>query len=116
MRALKSWRPRPATNFRGLGGQRCTIPATAFFEPNWESGQHLPWRFTRVDGTPFGLAGLWNTWVDKASGEVVESDAMPTINADAHPLMKRMHKPDPRLAPDRQHKRSVVPVGACRDT
>ena len=91
-------------------GQRCTIPATAFFEPSWESGQHLPWRFTRVDGTPFGLAGLWNIWVDKASGEVVESDAMLTINADAHPLMKRMHKPDPRLAPDRQHKRSVVPI------
>lgn len=91
-------------------GQRCIIPALAFFEPNWESGHHVPWRFTRSDATPWGLAGLWNTWVDKATGEVVESFTMLTLNADAHPLMKRMHKPDPKLGPGVQDKRSVVPI------
>lgn len=91
-------------------GQRCIIPAQAFFEPNWESGKHVPWCFKRSDGTPWGLAGLWNTWVDKATGEVIESYTMLTLNADAHPLMKRMHKPDPRLGPDQQDKRSVVPI------
>ena len=91
-------------------GQRCIIPAAAFFEPNWESGKHVPWCFKRADGAPWGLAGLWNTWVDKSTGEVVESYTMLTINADAHPLMKRMHKPDPRLGPDQQDKRSVVPI------
>jgi putative SOS response-associated peptidase YedK len=91
-------------------GQRCLIPAAAFFEPNWESGRHVPWRFARADGTPWGLAGLWNTWVDKATGEIVESYTMLTINADAHPLMRRMHKPDPRLPADAQDKRSVVPI------
>ena len=91
-------------------GQRCIIPALAFFEPNWESGKHVPWRFTRADGTPWGLAGLWNTWVDKATGEVVESYTLLTLNADAHPLMSRMHKPDPQRGPDRQDKRSVVPI------
>lgn len=91
-------------------GQRCVVPAEAFFEPNWESGRHVPWRFTRADGTPWGLAGLWNTWVDKATGEVVESYTLLTLNADAHPLMKRMHKPDPKLGPDQQDKRSVVPI------
>jgi hypothetical protein len=35
---------------------------------------------------------------------------MLTINADDHPLMRRMHKPDPRLPPDRQDKRSVVAI------
>jgi putative SOS response-associated peptidase YedK len=93
-------------------GQRCIIPAQAFFEPNWESGRHVPWCFTRRDGAPWGLAGLWNTWVDKATGEVVESYTMLTINADAHPLMRRMHKPDPKLGPDQQDKRSVVPIEA----
>ncbi|MDO9072233.1 MAG: SOS response-associated peptidase family protein [Rubrivivax sp.] len=91
-------------------GQRCIIPALAFFEPNWESGKHVPWRFARSDGTPWGLAGLWNTWVDKSTGEVVESYTMLTLNADTHPLMKRMHKPDPRLGPEQQDKRSVVPI------
>ena len=33
---------------------------------------------------------------------------MLTINADHHPLMRRMHKPDPQLPPDAQDKRSVI--------
>lgn len=91
-------------------GQRCIIPATTFDEPNWETGKNVWWRFARTDGRPWGLAGLWNTWVDKATGEVHESYTMLTINADAHPLMNRMHKPDPKLAADKQDKRSVIPI------
>jgi hypothetical protein len=33
---------------------------------------------------------------------------MLTMNADRHPLMRRMHKPDPAFGPDEQDKRSVV--------
>lgn len=91
-------------------GQRCIIPAMAFFEPNWQSGKHVPWCFRRADGTPWGLAGLWNTWTDKETGEVVESYTMLTLNADGHPLMSRMHRADPKRAPDQQDKRSVVPI------
>ena len=91
-------------------GKRCLIPAWSFDEPNWESGRNVWWRFGRADGAPWALAGLWNTWVDRASGVELESYTMLTINADAHPLMRRMHKPDPRLPPDRQDKRSVVAI------
>lgn len=91
-------------------GQRCVIPAAAFFEPCWETGKHIPWRFTTPDGSPWGLAGLWNTWTDPQTGECVESYTMLTLNADAHPLMSRMHKPDPKRGPQEQDKRSVVPI------
>lgn len=91
-------------------GQRCIIPAADFDEPNWESGKNVWWRFRRADGRPWGLAGLWNAWTDKATGEVHESYTMLTINADAHPLMSRMHKPDAKLAADKQDKRSVIPI------
>lgn len=91
-------------------GQRCIIPAESFDEPNWETGKNVWWRFRRADGQPWGLAGLWNTWVDQETGEIVESYTMLTINADAHPLMRRMHKPDPKLGPDEQDKRSVIPI------
>lgn len=91
-------------------GQRCIIPALTFLEPNWESGKNVWWSFRRADGDPWGLAGLWNVWKDPTSGELHESYSMLTINADAHPLMKRMHKPDPRLPPNQQDKRSVIPI------
>ncbi|HOV19135.1 MAG TPA: SOS response-associated peptidase family protein [Ottowia sp.] len=93
-------------------GQRCIIPALSFDEPCWESGKNVWWRFRRADGMPWGLAGLWNTWIDKVTGEVHESYSMLTMNADSHPLMRRMHKPDPKLPPDRQDKRSVIPIEA----
>ena len=35
---------------------------------------------------------------------------MLTVNADTHPLMRRMHKPDPKYGPDDQDKRSVVAI------
>lgn len=97
-------------------GQRCIIPASSFDEPNWESGKNVWWQFRRADGEPWGLAGLWNTWVDKGTGEVHESYTMLTLNADEHPLMRRMHKPvvDPKtkqaLPAEMQDKRSVIPI------
>lgn len=82
----------------------------SFDEPCWESGKNVWWRFRRLDGQPWGLAGLWNTWTDKDTGEVIESYTMLTVNADCHPIMNRMHKPDPKLPPDQQDKRSVVAI------
>jgi len=93
-------------------GQRCIIPAVSFDEPCWETGKNVWWRFRRADGGLWGLAGLWNVWIDRATGEMVESYTMLTVNADAHPVMSRMHKPDKTVAPEKQDKRSVVAIEA----
>ena len=89
-------------------GQRCIVPAESFDESNWESGRNQWWRFRRADGGTWGLAGLWDAWANDATGEIVESYTLLTMNADAHPLMRRMNKPDPKRPPDQQDKRSVV--------
>jgi putative SOS response-associated peptidase YedK len=65
---------------------------------------------------PTARRGAWQaygtTGIDKVAGEVHENYTMLTINADAHPLMSRVHRPDPKLAPDKQDKRSVIPLEA----
>lgn len=97
-------------------GKRCIIPAESFDEPNWQTGKNVWHRFFRRDGAPWGLAGLWNAWTDKATGEVFETYTLLTINANAHPVMSRMHKPDVDpvtklpLPLDKQDKRSVVSI------
>ena len=98
--------------FRGpwARGQRCLVPAEWYQEPNWESGKNVWWRFRRADGEPWGLAGLWNDWTDPATGEIHPSYTMLTLNCDGHPLLARMHKPDPKLPDDQQDKRTVVPI------
>lgn len=74
--------------------QRCIIPADWVVEPDWRSGKNIPTAIARADGEPMGLAGLWDRWLDKTTGEVVHSFTMLTINADSHGLMRNFHRPD----------------------
>lgn len=73
-------------------GQRCIIPADWIVEPDWRTGKHVPTRIGRADSQPMGIAGLWDRWVDVASGEIVYSFTMLTINADNHTLMRQFHR------------------------
>ncbi|MBW6493964.1 MAG: hypothetical protein K0B16_05320 [Burkholderiaceae bacterium] len=118
---------------------RYVSPDQAAIERYWQVGRGDPWHgapdiFPRAPG-PFIRAaaaandrqsddahagaperelvvGQWGLipWVDKFTVEIFESYTMLTVNADHHPLMASMHKPDPQLPPDRQDKRSVVPI------
>jgi putative SOS response-associated peptidase YedK len=81
-------------------GQHCIIPADAIFEPDWRSGKAVATRISRADGEPMGIAGLWSSWRSPA-GESILSFTMLTINADDHPLMRNMHRPN-------EEKRMVV--------
>ncbi len=71
--------------------QHCIIPADAIFEPDWRSGAAVATRFTRADGAPLGIAGLWDRWRD-AAGQLQESYTMLTINADDDLLFRDYHQ------------------------
>ena len=60
----------------------------------------MRWRIERADKQPFGIAGIWERRL-KDEGVSRWSFTMLTLNADAHPLMQRFHKPE-------DEKRSVV--------
>lgn len=81
-----------------------------FDEPNCETGKNIWRRFRCAHGSPWAPAGLWITWTDKATGEMVESYTMLTLNADEHPRMSRTHKPDLKLGPQAQDTRGVMPI------
>ncbi|MBM2886457.1 SOS response-associated peptidase family protein [Chromobacterium phragmitis] len=96
-------------------GALCLVPMQAFYEPCYESGKAVRWRIGMADNKPFAVAGLWRSWKEM-DGSLSNSFTQLTINADAHPLMSRMHKPD-------AEKRTLVIVSAdeydawltCRD-
>lgn len=70
------------------------VLADCFFEPCYESGKAVRWRIALDSGEPMGIAGLWQRWQDPMTQHVLASFTMLTINADGHPVMSRMHKPD----------------------
>jgi putative SOS response-associated peptidase YedK len=101
---------RPTYREAWRRGRRCLIPCAWYQEPNWETGRNIWWQLQRADGAPWALAGLWSEWSDPDSGEIVPSFTMITLNCDGHPLLGRLHRPDPALPADAQDKRSVLPI------
>lgn len=75
-------------------GQFCIVPAGAFYEPSYESGRAVRYEIAAADGSPLGIAGLWEYKPAAGNGLPLLSFSMLTVNADGHPLMQRFHKPD----------------------
>lgn len=96
-------------------GQLCLLPMEAFYEPNWETGKHVRYRIGMADKSPFAVAGLYRQW-QETDGKAGWSFTQLTVNADGHPLMQRMHRPD-----DEKRSLVIVPAAdydhwlACRD-
>lgn len=108
---------KPTFSHAWRTGKRCLVPCTWYQEPNWETGKNIWWQLRRADGDPWMIAGLYDEeWHDKATGEIVPSYTMITINCTGHPLLGRLHKPetDPVtrevLPPEKQDKRSLVHI------
>jgi putative SOS response-associated peptidase YedK len=79
-------------SFRTLvGGHRCVIPASGFYE--WR-GQgkgkaKQPLYIHRTDGKPLGLAGLWTTWTDPETEDVLTSHTI--LTCEPNEFMARIH-------------------------
>ena len=78
--------------------RHCLIPADAFYEWKPIAGRKQPYCIRMADQGPFGMAGLWEHWVNP-SGEPVESCTI--ITTDANTLVGELHNRMPViLAPD----------------
>ena len=70
--------------------RRCIVPASGFYE--WRRtgrGPKQPYLIRRRDGAPIGFAGLWETWVDQATGEEVTTCAI--VTCEPNELMAELH-------------------------
>jgi putative SOS response-associated peptidase YedK len=77
--------------------------ADTFYEPCYESGKAVRTAIQQANQEPMAIASIWDTWNEPDTGELIVSFSMLTINANRHPIMKRMHKPE-------EEKRTVVPL------
>lgn len=54
-------------------GRRCIVPASGYFEWTGPKNDRQPHYFTRADGQPMALAGLWDRWGSKDKSETTET-------------------------------------------
>jgi putative SOS response-associated peptidase YedK len=83
-------KPSFRTAFRS---SRCLIPASGFYE--WQKidkSAKQPFYFYLKDKGVFGFAGLYEEWLDKGTGELIETFTIITTQANAvlSPIHQRM--------------------------
>lgn len=69
--------------------RRCLLPASGFFEWQKQGKEKQPYYFQRGDGNPMALAGLWESWLDRGEGRVVESCTI--LTTDSNELVGQVH-------------------------
>lgn len=105
---LKTYNARSETvaekpSYRNAWGRRQFGLAImrSFYEPNYISGKAVRWRIKRSDQAPLAVASIWERFIDTATGEILFSFSMLTINATTHSVMQQFHRPE-------DEKRSIV--------
>lgn len=61
--------------------RRCLIPVSGFYEWKKDGSGKIPHYISVKDTSIFAMAGIWETWKDNNSGEIVESCAILTTSA-----------------------------------
>ncbi|MDH3333763.1 MAG: SOS response-associated peptidase [Gammaproteobacteria bacterium] len=69
--------------------RRCIVLADGFYEWHREGDVKTPHFISLASGEPFALAGLWETWTDKESGESLQTTTL--ITTAANDFMTPLH-------------------------
>jgi putative SOS response-associated peptidase YedK len=71
--------------------RRCIVPVDGFFEWKAIKGKKAkqPFAIAMKDGSPFGIAGLWENWKDLKTGEWIRTFVI--ITTDANTLVADIH-------------------------
>jgi len=78
-----------------LKSHRCIVPMDGFYEWQKSGNQKVPYRMITTDQDIFGVAGLYDTWKDPDSREVVHSFTVITVGANK--LMESIHDRMPAI-------------------
>jgi len=72
--------------------RRCVVLADGFYEWSRDGDVKTPHFISLASGEPFALAGLWESWTDKESGESLQTSTLITTAANGFmtPLHHRM--------------------------
>ncbi|MBN2610638.1 MAG: SOS response-associated peptidase [Bacteroidales bacterium] len=75
--------------------KRCIVPVNGFYEWQHAGKEKIPYHITLKDNEIFGLAGLYDEWADKGTGELLRTFTIITTPANA--MMEVIHNTKKRM-------------------
>ncbi|MCW8845252.1 MAG: SOS response-associated peptidase [Gammaproteobacteria bacterium] len=80
---------------RAFSQRRCLVLASGFYEWRREDQGKRPYFISRLDGEPFAMAGLWESW--SKGGDVLDSCTI--VTTAANEFMRPLHHRMPAILP-----------------
>lgn len=78
-----------------ISSHRCIVPMSGFFDSHHFGTTKVPYYVFPRDKSLWGLAGIWTSWKDPYSNEIIESFSILTM--PANPLMAKIHNSKQRM-------------------
>jgi len=88
---------KPAFRDAFAHGQRCIVPVDAFYEWKKIGASKQPYAIIGADGLPLALAGLWERWKDRVSGDTLQTFTI--ITTTPNDLCAPIHERMPVILP-----------------
>ncbi len=92
----------------GYAKRRCIIPVDNFFEWRKKEPPKQPFAIGMKDGSPFGLAGIWENWRHPETGNFIRSFCI--LTCPANELIGTIHDRMPVILPPEAYKRWLSPI------
>jgi putative SOS response-associated peptidase YedK len=90
--------------------RRCLIPVHGFFEWHDHAGKKYPFYIKLKNDRAFSLAGIYDNWINKETGELISGFSI--ITTEANPLIERIHNSKmrmPVILPEEIEKKWIDP-------
>jgi putative SOS response-associated peptidase YedK len=78
-----------------IKGKRCLVLVNSFFEWHSEGKTKTPFRIRLKDQRPFTLAGIWESWKEPGTAEVLKTFSI--LTTEANPMMAHIHNTKKRM-------------------
>ena len=89
-----------------LNRKRCMVLVNGFYEWQTDGNKKIPYFIRLKDQDAFALAGLYDQWTNRETGEII--DTFTVITTRANPMMEVIHNLKKRmpviLSPGAEHK------------
>ena len=96
--------------------RRCLVMADGFFEWKKVEDGKQPFYISRADRQPFAMAGLWESWRDKADPQSQPVETCTVITTSANPFMSPLHDRMPVILDESEQQLWLDPEIAGRET
>ena len=104
---------KPAFRDPFARSQRCIVPVDAFYEWKKIGAAKQPYAIVGADGLPLALAGLWERWKDRASGDAIQTFTI--ITTTPNELCAPIHDRMPVILPREKWAAWLGEGGAAAD-